>query len=78
MMTAWVLSAFEPGRSDILGRRSLPLKQLPEYRVRWLSGACSESALQRRGRVGTFEIESGEDFEVRRERGNIDLLMGRF
>jgi hypothetical protein len=39
------LSAFEPARSNILGRRSLPFKQLVEYRARWLSGACSEGAV---------------------------------
>jgi hypothetical protein len=39
------LSAFEPTRSNILGLRSLPFKQLPEYRSRWLSGACSESVV---------------------------------
>ncbi|MBV8097328.1 MAG: helix-turn-helix domain-containing protein [Acetobacteraceae bacterium] len=39
------LSAFEPARSNILGLRSLLFKQLPEYQARWLSGACSESAV---------------------------------
>jgi hypothetical protein len=38
------LSVFEPTKSNGLGLRSLPFRQLPEYRAQWLSGAC-ESAL---------------------------------
>jgi hypothetical protein len=40
-----VLSAFEPARRDSVRLWSLPFKQLPEYRARWPSGACSESAV---------------------------------
>jgi hypothetical protein len=42
---ALALSAFEPARSNIIVPRSLLFKQLPEYRARWLSDACSEGAV---------------------------------
>ena len=71
-----VLSAVEPARRDIVRLWSLPFKQLPGYRARWLSGAYGESVVQRRERVGTCETESGGNSGVRRDRGNIALLMG--
>jgi hypothetical protein len=71
------LSAFEPTWRDLLGCGALFFKQLPEYEARWRSGAYSESAVQRRERVGTCEIGSGGSSGVRRDRGNIVLLMGR-
>jgi hypothetical protein len=37
--------------------QSFPIKQFPGYRVRWLPGACSESAVWRRERVGECESE---------------------
>jgi hypothetical protein len=63
--------------SNMLRLRSLPFKQLAGYRARWLSGAYGESAVPRRERVGTCEIEGGGSSGVRRDRGNIVLLMGR-
>jgi hypothetical protein len=63
--------------SNMLRLRSRPFKQLAGYRARWLSGAYGESAVPRRERVGTCEIEGGGSSGVRRDRGNIVLLMGR-
>src|SRR5215468_9113774 len=53
------LSAFAPLSGATLLAANASFKQLAEYRVRWLSVAYSENVVQRRGHVGTCEIESG-------------------
>ncbi len=45
LLSAAVLSDFEPSRSNILGLWRLPLKQLPKYRAQWRFGACGEIAV---------------------------------
>jgi len=54
-----------------------PIKQLPGYRVRRLSDACTESGAQRREHAVPDEIENAGSSEVRRDRGKTVLLMGR-